>query len=50
MEGLNRLAEEARNLLINYYSQCEGMYNEGLMDIRNQMAGEKGAAKTVVPM
>lgn len=50
MDGLNRLAEEARNLLINYYSQCEGMYKEGLMDIRTQMAGEKGAVKTVVPM
>lgn len=50
MDGLNRLAEEARNLLINYYSQCEGMYKEGLMDIRAQMAGEKGPVKTVVPI
>ena len=50
VEGLNRLAEEARNLLINYYSQCESMYNEGLMDIRAQMAQERGAAKTVVPI
>jgi hypothetical protein len=50
VEGLNRLAEEARNLLINYYSQCESMYNEGLMDIRAQMAQERGGAKTVVPI
>ena len=36
MEALNNLAEEARNLLIDYYSGCEKTYKEGLFDIYNQ--------------
>lgn len=30
MEAINLIAAEARNVLINYYSQCEGMYRQGV--------------------
>jgi hypothetical protein len=31
IESLYKLAEEARNLLVDYYSNCEKTYTEGLM-------------------
>jgi hypothetical protein len=33
MDALNQLAEEARGVLIEYYSNCESTYKDGLMDI-----------------
>jgi hypothetical protein len=30
IEEVNRVGEEARNLLIEYYSQCEGMYRQAV--------------------
>jgi len=35
MPALNSLAEEARNLLISYYSNCEKTYTEGLYRLQN---------------
>ena len=35
IESLYKLAEEARNLLIDYYSNCEKTYTEGLMELYN---------------
>ena len=29
MEEINSIAEEARNLLVDYYSQCEVLYRSG---------------------
>jgi hypothetical protein len=39
MPALNALAEEARNLLIAYYSNCEKTYNEGLVRIQFSAPG-----------
>jgi hypothetical protein len=36
MDAINKLAEEARGLLIQYYSNCEKTYNEGLLALYNQ--------------
>jgi hypothetical protein len=44
--ALNKLAEEARNLLINYYSRCEETYKEGLVEIHSQITKDP---KSVVP-
>lgn len=33
MDALNQLAEEARGVLIDYYSSCEETYKEGLFEI-----------------
>jgi hypothetical protein len=44
--ALNKLAEEARNLLINYYSRCEETYKEGLIEIHSQITKDP---KSVVP-
>ncbi len=30
IEEINRVGEEARNLLVEYYSQCEGMYRQAV--------------------
>ena len=30
MEEINKIAVEARNLLIEYYSQCEGQYRQAV--------------------
>jgi hypothetical protein len=30
IEEVNRVGEEARNLLVEYYSQCEGMYRQAV--------------------
>lgn len=41
MDALNQLAEEARGVLIEYYSNCESTYKDGLMDIlQNQELAE----------
>ena len=37
IEALNALAEEARGLLIHYYSNCEETYKDGLADIHHQI-------------
>jgi hypothetical protein len=47
MEALNKLAEEARNLLIDYYSGCEKTYKEGLYDIYNQGGVDRTAVEFV---
>jgi hypothetical protein len=47
MEALNRLAEEARDLLIDYYSGCEKTYKEGLYDIYNQGGVDRTAVEFV---
>lgn len=36
MDAINKLAEEARNLLVKYYSDCEKTYNQGLMALYNK--------------
>jgi hypothetical protein len=36
MEAVNKLGEEARGLLINYYGDCEKTYKEGLYAVHNQ--------------
>ena len=43
MEGLNILAEEARELLIDYYSNCEKTYKDGLFEIYNRGGTERGS-------
>jgi len=43
MEAINRLAEEARKVLIDYYSDCERTYKEGLFAIANQEASRPGS-------
>jgi hypothetical protein len=47
MEALNRLAEEARDLLIDYYSGCEKTYKEGLYDIYNQGGVDRASVEFV---
>jgi hypothetical protein len=47
MEALNKLAEEARDLLIDYYSGCEKTYKEGLYDIYNHGGVERTAVEFV---
>jgi hypothetical protein len=42
MPAINKVAEEARALLIEYYSSCESTYKEGLFDIYNE--GRKNPA------
>lgn len=41
MPSLNALAEEARNVLIAYYSNCEKTYTEGLLQIEEANAASK---------
>jgi hypothetical protein len=36
MEAVNKLAEEARALLITYYGDCEKTYKEGLYALYNK--------------
>ena len=36
MEAVNAIAEESRNLLIEYYGDCEKTYKEGLFEIYSQ--------------
>lgn len=47
MEALNKLAEKARNLLIDYYSNCEKTYKDGLFDIHNQGGVDRTAVEFV---
>ena len=47
MEALNKLAEKARDLLIDYYSGCEKTYKEGLYDIYNQGGVDRTAIEFV---
>ena len=41
MDALNKLAERARDLLIDYYSGCEKTYKEGLFEIRAEGSDKK---------
>jgi hypothetical protein len=45
MPAINKVAEEARALLIEYYSSCESTYKEGLFDIYNEGRKNPGAIK-----
>lgn len=45
MDALNKLAEDARTLLIEYYSNCEQTYKEGLAEIYQT----RGVGVTPVP-
>ena len=47
VEALNKLAEEARGLLINYYSNCEETYKDGLVDIYNQIRKDPASVRPV---
>jgi len=45
MPAINKVAEEARALLIEYYSSCESTYKEGLFDIYNEGMQNPAAIK-----
>jgi hypothetical protein len=40
MPAINELAEEARNVLITYYSNCEKTYTEGLYRLQASTAAD----------
>jgi hypothetical protein len=40
MSALNALAEEARNVLIAYYTRCEKTYTEGLLRLQSSAAAD----------
>jgi hypothetical protein len=45
MAAVNQIAERARNLLADYYGNCENKYKEGLMLLYNKHAADKDSIK-----
>ena len=37
MEAVNRIGEEARNLLIENYSECESIFAEGIYELNRSL-------------
>jgi len=45
MVAVNQIAERARNLLADYYGNCENKYKEGLMLLYNKHAADKDSIR-----
>jgi len=47
MAAVNQLAEETRNMLVEYYGDCEKTYKDGLFVLYNKHIQDEGATKFI---